>query len=395
MKILFVFNGDFIEGNASNARLKAYGKYLQRTGTDVEFLVLRPSEFSDQSLKAQPKGELEGLSYHYLSGKTKRQKGLSRFIELLTIWASYLKALSRNRKDATVIYFYGAQFFTHFPILVFTKVLGYKSIIELTELHSLKKETNAIKTTFARLNNQFIEWTLPLWFHHVFLTTRRLLLFYKSRFKNLSISIMPVVVDFERFENLKSSRTNTIGYLGSFAPKDGVEGIIQAYAKTLSKHQGHIKLKLIGYQPKDFDLENLLIKNGLSLNDGFIEATGKVSFNQIPVLLSSCDLLLMNRTSEPFSNYGFPIKLAEYMATGKPCICTNVSDIEFYFKNGMHCQIIAPDDTESLSEKILERYELYDAYNLMGKNGRERVIELFSAKRCAQAIQISAAKLLA
>lgn len=393
MKILFVFNGDFIEGNASNARLKAYGKYLQSTGADVEFLVLRPSEFSDQSLKAHPKANLEGLSYNYLSGKTKRKKGLIRFLELITIWSSYLKALSRNRKDATVIYFYGAQFFTHFPILVLTKILGYKSLIELTELHSLKKEQTPFKTIFAKLNNQFIEWTLPIWFNHVFLTSRRLLLFYKARFKNLSSSIMPVVVDFERFENLKNTRTNTIGYLGSFAPKDGVEGIISAFAKTFDAMQGHIKLKLIGYQPKAFNLEDLLQKHGFEKENASVEATGKVDFDEIPSHLADCDLLVMNRTSEPFSNYGFPIKLAEYMATGRPCICTNVSDISFYFKDGIHCKIIEPDNSSMLEQIILDRYEHYNDYNMMGQNGKTKAFELFSADYWAKEIKSVATKL--
>ncbi|MFY0672400.1 MAG: glycosyltransferase [Bacteroidia bacterium] len=397
MKVLFVFNGDFNEGNAANARLKSYGKGLKEIDVDSEFLVLRPSEFGDSGINSREQGQVEGLKFKYLSGRTDRAKGKARLVELLKIWFSFFKQLNLNSADNTVLYFYSSVFITHFPILALSKLLGYKSIIELTELHSLKVEATPLKTLFAKFNNGLIEWTLPWWFNQGLFTSRRLRLFYRRRFKHFSSEIIPVVFDNERFqglENIASKRTNRVGYLGSFGPKDNVEGIIKAFGIAIKNAIEPIQLRLIGYQSSGFNLDTLLDENNLKGKADLIEATGQVASKDIPKLLAECDLLIMNRNKELFSNYGFPIKLAEYLATGRPCICTNVSDISHYFKSGVNCEIIEPESPEILSEKIIERYAQYNKWSEIGLNGQERGHELFQYKRHVLGIKGGSCNLL-
>lgn len=394
MKILFFFNGDFQEGNAAHARFIAYGKGLNSLGFQNCFYVIRPSEFGDSGINTYAKGQVQGVNYAYLGGETKRRKTISgRLLRLSTAWRSSLNLLSNENPTSTVLYFYGAQLITHAPILLFGKLFGFKIIIEQTELHSLKVESTRIKTTFSKFNNGIVESTIPFWADALLLTSRRLMLFYKRRFPNFKVQKLPVVFDDARFK-VSQKKEYRIGYLGSFANKDGVEGIIKAYADTLKAHQGQIKLRLIGYQTSSFNLDSELAKYGFCQEDKFIEATGQVKTDDIPNLLSECDLLLMNRISDNFANYGFPIKLAEYMATGRPVICTDVSDISYYFIDGEDCRIIKPENTETLTKAILDRYEKYEEYSLMGLKGKKKAHSLFQYKQHVESITQLAKKLI-
>ncbi|MGB0431932.1 MAG: glycosyltransferase, partial [Bacteroidia bacterium] len=356
MKFLFFFNGDFNEGNGSNARLKCYGKGLLEKGIASKFFVVRPSEFADSGINQSSKGKVQNLPFEYLTGNPLRESSkVKRFFGLLKAWKNAIRVLSNSDSNNTVLYFYSAQLFTHLPILLAVKIFGFKAMVELTELHSLKVERNPTLTFIARLNNSFIEWTIPIWFNRVYVASHRLKLFYMLRFQNIEVEILPVVYDFERFTALSIiKKTQRIGYLGSFAPKDGVESIVAAYS-IAKKQIPDLRLRLIGFQTKGFNLNQVLSANGLSIHDKSIEITGQVESNRIPQLLADCDLLIMNRNNDPFANYGFPIKLAEYLATGRPVISTDVSDISRLFTTEL--KIIEPNNLAKLHSTIIERYK--------------------------------------
>jgi len=180
----------------------------------------------------------------------------------------------------------------------------------------------------------------------------------------------PIIFDPERFSDIESVETDIyrIGYLGSFGKKDGVPGILDAY-NIARKKIPKLKLRLIGYQIRAFKLNEELEKRGLENNEN-IEITGQVLYKDIPKLLSECGLLVMNRTSSEYANHGFPTKLGEYLATGRPVVSSDTSDIASYFTDGKDIRIIEPDNATQLAEVMIERIENKNKYDEIGVNGK-------------------------
>jgi glycosyltransferase involved in cell wall biosynthesis len=76
----------------------------------------------------------------------------------------------------------------------------------------------------------------------------------------------------------------------------------------------------------------LKLVNDMGLNNNF-KHLGLVSSEELHLINSAADLLLVCRSNSKFANYGFPWKLGEYCMTSKPIITTRVGDIETYFKD--------------------------------------------------------------
>ncbi|MBI1184881.1 glycosyltransferase [bacterium] len=380
MKMLFFFNGDFGEGNAANARFLCYGKGLNQQAIDNHFYVIRPSEFGDSGINTHSKGQVQGVNvnFTYLGGETIRRKSIGgRIFMLLKAWAKAFAILRQESPGQTKLYFYGPQLITHLPILLSARFFGFHTTYELTELHSIKQESAAWKTRLASLSHFFIQESIPVFCDRLLVTTRRLQLFYKRKFPYQHVAIMLVVFDSDRFSyQTMAEPVFRLGYLGSFGEKDGVAGIVEAFAKC-RQHLPELKLRLIGYQTAGFDLAKVLAQNGLSSHDPFVEITGQVSTAEIPTLLSACDLLLMNRINSKFANLGYPIKLGEYMATGRAVLATKVSDIAQHFTHRENAYLIEPENIDQLIENIIWHYNNFQKGTQIGIQGRTRATELF------------------
>ena len=380
MRFVFISSGDFKEGNGSNSRHICYGKGLQSIGHDVKFYFLVPGEFSSTGINRESKGMHEGISFEYLCKRVRRPSLLIfRLFLLLRSWVNAFLMMSKLDRRNDVLYFFDPQAFIHGPVLLMARSFGFKTVIEKVELHSLAVENKRSFTyRIARFSYRIIEKNLHRLCDKLVVISFRLQHYYGLRYNSRDILKVPIVVDPKRFENLSNQdRTNTLGYIGSFGLKDGVGGILKAYA-IARKSLPELKLRLIGYKIRDFDLDAAFHTAGLDPNDSMVEIVGQVKSAEIPQLLQSCDTLLLNRVNSPFANYGFPTKLGEYLMTGRPVIATDVSDISRYMQNEKDVLIIRPDDPALLATTIARRYREYAHYSSVGQKGRETALREFN-----------------
>lgn len=384
MKILFFSNGDFREGNGANSRFICYGKGLLGEGLDVEFCFFLPSEFNDNHVNKDIKGEHKGIKFQYLCKRSTRGRTIaSRIGMIIVAWFSAIKVLKEEDSRATIVYFYAPDALVHGPIVLLSKLFGFKVVFEKTELHSLGKEySTSIKTRISLLGYSLIEKLLPLLCDHLIIISRRLYWYFSQRMGNERLTRIPILYDPDRFVeseivDRKWSKPMRMGYLGSFGRKDGVEGILKSFAKARQSFP-ELKLRLMGYKINSFDLNQALSEANLDINDPALEILGQVEFNQIPSLLMECDLLLVNRINSLYANYGFPTKLAEYLATGIPVISSRVSDLDKYLDHGVDIHLVEPEDSKELESAIVARYKNYQDFNRMGLNGQKRAENAFS-----------------
>jgi glycosyltransferase involved in cell wall biosynthesis len=390
MQLLVFFNGDFNEGNAANARLQAYGLGLKEEGIEAKFYIVKPTEFGGTGINEAARGSVNGLSYRYLGGLSLRpERFLARGASLVLAWWSAWGVLFSHKASRAAVYCYGPKAGTHLPILLLARLLGYRCTIELTELHSLAvRGKHGIKPLLVVLNHALIELSLPLLCHQLVVATERLRKWYRFRFPNLPIEVIPITFIPHRYHSLHLERTHQVGYLGSFGRKDGVPVLLEAFA-LVKKQWPALKLLLIGYQSREFDLEAELNMAGLA-NDTSIRATGQVRAVDIPQLLASCDTLALPRIDWLYAHYGLPIKLAEYLATGRPVISSDVSDIGRYLGHRRHILLVPPSNSQALAQALALRYANYQEFDDMGKRGQERGAMCFGYKKAASCLSKAA-----
>lgn len=367
MRIAWFANIDFQEGNAANSRIRALAKGLKKNGNQVFLFFLSPTVFNSNGINKRSRGFYDGLYFNYLNGSVRRSPFLLRRI------FNYLRAilvssfvLIRKRKHFDIIFIYSPRllFFGHIYLLA--RILNIPLIIEKTELEE-KLASGTFFQKLIRLTDRLDAGFYKYVCSHLFVISDRLKTHYQKYLPADKITKIPIVVDTARFENIHSNNENyCVGYLGSFVSKDGVNGIIKGFKGAVDAIP-NLKLKLIGFNPFKIETNAELKKYNLN---GEVEKSGQITYEQVPQWLGKCDLLIMNRTNDAYSHYGFPTKLGEYLATGIPTICSKVGDIELYLEHKKNTWLIEPDNTEDLTSAIINRYQNYKQFNEIGENGR-------------------------
>lgn len=163
--------------------------------------------------------------------------------------------------------------------------------------------------------------------------------------------------------SMQDARTKTglpqegliIGYLGSGFRID-MELMYSAF-NVLKKKTGDGILLHIGRSNYHTEINNSII------------CTGPVSYEDVSYYLSACNFfwfpLKMNK-----ANFGrLPLKFSDYLTIGRPIISTDAGDLAEWIRS-LHVGLIAEDNPESISDKVLEIVQFPETENEMGENAR-------------------------
>ena len=121
-------------------------------------------------------------------------------------------------------------------------------------------------------------------------------------------------------------RTVQIGYVGKFSPNGyskGIEILFDLAIKFQEKNL-NFKVNIIGGDKSEmYKFEKL--KKRLKISDEYLNIQGHVAYFKVPDILRSLDVLILpNPSSADYS--GTPLKLLEYLASGRIVI---LADVEF------------------------------------------------------------------
>ena len=118
-------------------------------------------------------------------------------------------------------------------------------------------------------------------------------------------------------------------------------------------------------------------KIGTALQDSIIFA-GYVSRNELLTLYKSSNALLIPLFDDLVSKARFPIKIGEYLLSGRPVITTNVGEVTKYFKNNENAFICEPGDPKAFAELILAALKNPNRANEIGQMGQSVAIKNFN-----------------
>lgn len=170
--------------------------------------------------------------------------------------------------------------------------------------------------------------------------------------KSARIHVSNVIVDVNEFQRTKDIEKK-ISYCGDWGNhKDGVDILIKSFALFRQKHSDYI-LELIGGSTPEVESELHQLALNLGVENS-IRYVGRVPHNLIPEYLCSADVLALARPANKQAEGGFPSKVAEYLATGRPIVLTNVGELHLYLKDNENCFMSEPDSVECFAQKLNE-----------------------------------------
>jgi glycosyltransferase involved in cell wall biosynthesis len=188
------------------------------------------------------------------------------------------------------------------------------------------------------------------------------------------VGLIPITVS----ENAEVSRRTQpqpdllrVVYAGSFGLKDGVEDLVRAFDLVVQKHPS-ARLFLAGGGK---GVERVRAFVGDRQNVSFPGYIPKEDYDQF---LRASGILCMTRVNTPYANAGFPYKLGEYLATGRPVVATRVSDIAVYLRDMRDAMLVDPESPQQIATAICSLLDDPTRADEMGRSGRRVYESAFS-----------------
>ena len=180
--------------------------------------------------------------------------------------------------------------------------------------------------------------------------------------------------DFKKINN--NNLINACAYSGSFAEGKGID-TIYALAKMLPKIKFHVfgNIKTLDFKY----IENKKPKN--------LIFKGFISYNKVTKTLPNYKILLMPYQKKvgvlikgiDVSNYFSPLKLFEYMASGRIILASRLKVYNDILKHNYNSILLDPVNLNSWTKKINEVLKTNN-FNFLGKNAKKKV-KIFSWKK--------------
>jgi glycosyltransferase involved in cell wall biosynthesis len=98
----------------------------------------------------------------------------------------------------------------------------------------------------------------------------------------------------------------------------------------------------------------------------------------LPDMLGNAIMLVLARPESKQAEGGFPTKLGEYLATGKPVVVTGVGEIGDYLHDGENAYIAKPGDPRHFAEKMESVLNDYENALRIGARGQKLALTTFN-----------------
>jgi glycosyltransferase involved in cell wall biosynthesis len=161
-----------------------------------------------------------------------------------------------------------------------------------------------------------------------------------------------------------------IGSIGSLTPQKGYTHMIEA-VRIMKTRNIPVKLTFVGDGPLRAELEEQSIRSGLEETVIF-----KGFLRNVADELKTFDAVAGSSLRE-----GLPLGILEAMASGRPVVTTEIGGNSEAVVNGVTGLLVPPADPEALALALESLWTDRKKSEAMGRAGRARVEENFSARR--------------
>lgn len=295
------------------------------------------------------------------------------FLPLLILLAGIKILVIRKSGLKNILYVYNSISVDSFLVVLFARGLGYKVVADIVEDYRVINENISFPLRIKYKLINFFEGRIHLFCDRVVVLSSYLKDFFVKQLNvKIPVELIPVSSNLKAESKSKEKFHSPlkISYTGSFAKKDGLQFLINAFNEFSKKFtDSQLLLTGIGNNPQKLveDSKNSKIKY-----------IGYLSDEEYYNFLLDADILCMTRLNTKFANAGFPFKLGEYLATGNPVVVTDVSDISDYLENNIDAKIVPPENSHALCAALTEYAEDFKAASKIGERGKEKALKFFN-----------------
>jgi len=385
-KINLVFMGGFTypRGMAGTKRIQHAIKALKEN-PDVTVRVILQRQSSLDNILA---GVHEGTPYQTVMGDLFGSKML---VSLPLLHFKTIRALKDawqpNQKN--IIYHYGPLNLDNIVPLYYSRHLGYKIVFDIVEDYDVAK--NLTNSFNHRVQISFIT-RLSLRMQNlasgIVVISSHLLNKYKA-FGNgcIPLHYMAISIDMDSFpvEPRRMNSTASLFYGGGFGDKkEGIPILLDAFL-CLAERRKNVRLVLSGKGDIGV-IKRLLSRVEASPYKDRVDYVGYLDDDAYYSALNAADIPCMTRIDSGYTNAGFPFKLGEFLATGKPVIASRVSDIDQFLVNRQNAMLVKPGDSNEIFKAVEYLIDNPEDAAIIGKRGREVAKSFFDYKQQGKAL---------
>lgn len=172
-----------------------------------------------------------------------------------------------------------------------------------------------------------------------------------------------------------------LGFVGSFHYWHGVD-LLEELVQGLSTRFPEVRFLLVGNGPLREKLEKSFQQKGLT---ELVAFTGYVPHEKVPEYIAAMDVVIAPYPQMEFF-YFSPLKLFEYMATGKPVVASRIGQISEIIVDNENGMLFEAGDLHDLIQKSARLIENKDLREKIGKQARQSIEEKYSWKVNAKQI---------
>ena len=169
-----------------------------------------------------------------------------------------------------------------------------------------------------------------------------------------------------------ASETFIVLCVGRLVPAKGQHQLLDA-VERLAAGGRNVRVHLVGGGPDETSLRQ---RAAQFKDPSIVVFEGPVNHDRISALYKMADLFCIPSFAE-----GIPIVLMEAMASGIPCVTTQVAGIPELIRPGLDGLLVAPSDIESLTQALATLMDDPILRKRLGCSGRTRVLEHYDLRR--------------
>jgi glycosyltransferase involved in cell wall biosynthesis len=184
-------------------------------------------------------------------------------------------------------------------------------------------------------------------------------------------------------EALELGDSPVVGFLGGFQPWHGIEILVESLAEVVRKCPG-VRLLLIGDGRARPSIERKIDECNLRSK---VVITGLVPPEEAPKYLAAVDVAALPYPAFETELWFSPLKLYEYMASGKAIVASRAGQIAEVLVDGTNGLLVEPGDRSALSAAIVRLLENPEERYRLGQNARRQAVEQHSWDRYIQRLE--------
>lgn len=361
----------FPYGSGASARIIAYSKAIIYAHSQVTVLCMNFTEIDIKTaVNLRRSGVFEQIPFEYVSGSPirntnflKRRLG-SALGKIRTVHRIIVK------KPVAII-----GYTKSLPNMIFlalaSRLVGSKLVLEMCEITYKEPASSKFESFRRRCRYGIVSYLSDGFIAISDFMVGHITDHYTDKKPILKI---PILVDSSDFclENVEID--NFITYLGNLNHTDEIMELLKSFS-LVSQDYENIQLQIAGTTSDKRKIENIVESINKAGISNKVHLTGIVRREDLPSLLCSSMMLLLPRKRGLFSDAGFPTKLGEYLASGRPVVVTDVGEISHYLTNMKNALVVEPGNPEDFATAVkylLENPKIANEIGTSGRNTAER-----------------------